>query len=240
MELQISTLLGGANVDLTHGMTASSDGSVYVTGETWSQGFPILSPFQYDQGGNDAFVSKLYLGGDSNCSSGIDSDQDGIDDLCDTCINVRPVVTISPADMAVRMKSAYYYYPNITDSDGGPFDVTYLEKPHWCTTRNDSVVGVAPDTAFVEPIEFELVDGCNIDTISFNVSVYLCGNANGDTLISITDPVFIINFIFAGGPAPQPQAQGDADCNGVIHIGDAVYLINYIFAGGPSPCAACP
>ncbi len=69
---------------------------------------------------------------------------------------------------------------------------------------------------------------------------YLCGDADGSTAVSIGDAVFIINYIFAGGPAPNPLASGDADCSGAVSISDAVYLINFIFAGGPAPCAACP
>ena len=70
--------------------------------------------------------------------------------------------------------------------------------------------------------------------------VFLCGDADGNGMISIGDAVYIINYIFAGGPAPVPLQAGDVDCNGSISIGDAVYLINYIFAGGPVPCASCP
>ncbi len=69
---------------------------------------------------------------------------------------------------------------------------------------------------------------------------YLCGDADGNGAISIADVVYLINYIFAGGPAPNPLAAGDADCSGAISIADAVYLINYIFAGGAAPCAACP
>ncbi len=69
---------------------------------------------------------------------------------------------------------------------------------------------------------------------------YVCGDADGSGAISISDAVYLINYIFAGGPAPNPLLAGDADCNGLVTISDAVYLINYIFAGGPAPCASCP
>ncbi|MCC6962919.1 MAG: VCBS repeat-containing protein [candidate division Zixibacteria bacterium] len=65
---------------------------------------------------------------------------------------------------------------------------------------------------------------------------YVCGDADGSGAISISDAVYLINYIFAGGPAPNPLLAGDADCNGLVTISDAVYLINYIFAGGPEPC----
>jgi hypothetical protein len=69
---------------------------------------------------------------------------------------------------------------------------------------------------------------------------YVCGDADGSGGVSIGDAVFLINYIFGGGPAPSPLAAGDADCSGSISIGDAVYIINYIFGGGPAPCANCP
>ena len=69
---------------------------------------------------------------------------------------------------------------------------------------------------------------------------FLCGDADNSEMLSISDAVYLINYIFAGGPAPNPQLSGDADCSGVVTISDVVYLINYIFAGGPAPCAACP
>lgn len=64
---------------------------------------------------------------------------------------------------------------------------------------------------------------------------YLPGDANSDSNLSIADAVFLINYIFGGGPAPQNLSAADADCSGSISIADAVYLINYIFGGGPQP-----
>lgn len=65
-----------------------------------------------------------------------------------------------------------------------------------------------------------------------------CGDADGNGLWTISDAVYLITYIFAGGPAPNPSCRGDADGNGLITISDAVYLISYIFGGGPAP--HCP
>jgi hypothetical protein len=67
---------------------------------------------------------------------------------------------------------------------------------------------------------------------------YLCGDANGDGKLHIGDAVFIIAYIFRGGPAPNPIEAGDVNCDGGANIGDAVYMVNYVFRGGPEPC--CP
>lgn len=65
-----------------------------------------------------------------------------------------------------------------------------------------------------------------------------CGDADGNTIWNISDAVFLIAYIFGGGPAPDPLCLGDADGNGIVNISDAVYLISYIFGGGPEP--HCP
>ncbi len=76
------------------------------------------------------------------------------------------------------------------------------------------------------------VAGWNTDPVG-------CGDANSDGGIDISDAVFLIAYIFSGGPAPNPLNYGDANCDAAIDISDAVYLISYIFAGGPAPCASC-
>ncbi len=66
------------------------------------------------------------------------------------------------------------------------------------------------------------------------------GDVNADNRITISDCVYLINWIFAGGPDPIPDPPvGDVDCTGFTNISDCVYLINYIFGGGPAPCDDC-
>ncbi len=71
------------------------------------------------------------------------------------------------------------------------------------------------------------------DACDSSSCVCIPGDADGNGMHTISDAVFLINYIFVGGPAP---CNGDADCNCAVSISDAVYLINYIFAGGPAPC----
>ncbi len=66
----------------------------------------------------------------------------------------------------------------------------------------------------------------------------LCGDANNTGTINISDAVYVINYIFGGGPSPNPICLGDANGTGSVNISDAVYIINFIFGGGPTP--RCP
>jgi len=69
-------------------------------------------------------------------------------------------------------------------------------------------------------------------------SQYICGDANGDGVVNVGDAVYVINYIFKSGNAPDPIGAGDANCDDVVNVGDAVHVINYIFKGGLAPC--CP
>jgi len=66
------------------------------------------------------------------------------------------------------------------------------------------------------------------------------GDANGAGGVDISDALFIITYIFQGGPAPNPLGRGDADCNGGTDIGDVTFIIAYIFQGGAAPCTCAP
>jgi hypothetical protein len=63
--------------------------------------------------------------------------------------------------------------------------------------------------------------------------VSLRGDVNRDCQVDVQDVFYLLNYLFAGGPAPM----GDPDVNGdeVLDIADVFYLINWIFAGGPAP-----
>ncbi|TFH59970.1 MAG: hypothetical protein E4G91_08630 [Candidatus Zixiibacteriota bacterium] len=66
-----------------------------------------------------------------------------------------------------------------------------------------------------------------------------CGDANSDGHYDISDPVFIIAYVFSAGWPPDDcnyiGGKGDANGDGTVDISDAVYLIAYIFQGGPTP-----
>jgi hypothetical protein len=89
----------------------------------------------------------------------------------------------------------------------------------------------------IDPERRVLIDGSNTFICGPPCQ---CGDANGDDEIDISDAVYLIGFIFSGGPAPgacggYSYGFGDANGDGEIDISDAVYLISFIFSGGPAP-----
>jgi hypothetical protein len=63
------------------------------------------------------------------------------------------------------------------------------------------------------------------------------GDANGDGVIDAGDAVYLINYLYRSGPAPDPLDAGDASCDMLVDVGDVVWLINYLYKDGePPPC----
>jgi len=71
--------------------------------------------------------------------------------------------------------------------------------------------------------------------VPFRVWVAQRGDANDDGTLSVADAVFLVEYVFKGGPSPVTMYQGDVDASGQINVADPVYMINYIFKGGPPP-----
>ncbi len=68
---------------------------------------------------------------------------------------------------------------------------------------------------------------------------YVCGDANSDEAVNVSDAVYIINYVFAGGEAPYPIQAADANGDRNCDVSDAVFIINYVFIAGPVP-DQCP
>jgi hypothetical protein len=79
--------------------------------------------------------------------------------------------------------------------------------------------------------------GVNAPPVGFMVywASYTPGDANHNGIADIADVVYIIRYIFASGPTPDPYANGEVNGDLIIDISDAVYLVEWIFGGGPAP-----
>lgn len=68
---------------------------------------------------------------------------------------------------------------------------------------------------------------------------YVPGDVDMTGEIDIADLVFLVIYMFCGGPKPWIMGTTDVDGNGVgPDIADLVYLVNYMFNGGPAPVGA--
>jgi hypothetical protein len=85
--------------------------------------------------------------------------------------------------------------------------------------------------------------GWNVDDLSLVAyycdEAYMCGDADKDQLVNVSDAVCILQYVFGLESAASPMPGGDCDCNGICNIVDAVYIIAHVFGGGAAPCAMC-
>lgn len=56
------------------------------------------------------------------------------------------------------------------------------------------------------------------------------GDTDGDGILSPTDIVYLINYIFGAGP--EPVGSGDVNGDGLTNVLDVFFLINYLFTSG--------
>ena len=155
-------------------------------------------------------------------------------------------------DIRQTGQSAYFWILQVDPHGNMPppssrcADLTWnpdsLTGPGFYLLRADSNADGIGESTVVEDMKTTSsyqVCGTGLKYFVITYRTFLCGDVDGEGTINIADAVYLINYIFGGGPAPSPYAAGDVDCSGDINIADAVYLVYYIFADGPVPCAAC-
>ena len=65
--------------------------------------------------------------------------------------------------------------------------------------------------------------------------LFIRGDANVDATVDISDPIRILNYMFAGrGDLPCERA-ADANLDWNIDISDSIYLLRFLFETGPPP-----
>ncbi|MCC6963520.1 MAG: SBBP repeat-containing protein [candidate division Zixibacteria bacterium] len=259
--LSYSTYIGGSRREWPYDIAVDGSGCAYLVGITRSLDFPLQSYCQSYNGSEDAFVTKLaasgsallystYLGGSANdLGYGIAVDGFGyafvtgatgsqdfpVIDAYDASCNGSDVFVAKLFPSGSSLVFGTFVGGNEIDEG---YDIAIDNSGMYVcglTESNDFPTRNAYDAIYTGGSIFGF-DGFVAKLAEFE---FLCGDADGSGAISISDAVYLINYIFAGGPAPNPVLSGDADCTGAVSISDAVYLINYIFAGGPAPCAAC-
>jgi hypothetical protein len=88
-------------------------------------------------------------------------------------------------------------------------------------SKSDFVVAWTADDGSHDGIYARRVSGC------------LAGDVNGDGNVDVADVFYLINALFAGGPAPV--CSGNVNGDMAVDVADVFYLINFLFAGGPAP-----
>ena len=200
-------------------------------------------------------------------TSSIDTDGDGVGDDCDNCINTQNpnqydenydgVGDACDGEFHAQCYEIpdgtvgqYYFYEFEAVGGVEPYfwDIVQGQYPYGLVF-SDGEVGTLEGTltwASDYTFKVEVVDSdspARTDTMTVTVIVsdppYICGDVNSDSVIDVSDAVYIINYAFSGGPEPEPIESGDVNCDDIVDVSDAVYVVNYAFSSGPAPCSEC-
>lgn len=71
--------------------------------------------------------------------------------------------------------------------------------------------------------------------ISILADPFIRGDANSDALINLSDAIYLLNYLFKNGSAPDPLDAADVNCDSMVNLSDVIYLLNYLFRGGLPP-----
>ena len=100
------------------------------------------------------------------------------------------------------------------------------------------MTGVTPPGARAQTVDVTATEGTYTSTLpdGFDYALnLLCGDANGNTIVTIADVIMLLNYLFRGGDAPYCEALANANNDTRVNLGDAIYVLQYLFSGGPAP-----
>jgi len=117
-----------------------------------------------------------------------------------------------------------------TDASFGSFD-SNTGLFEWTPTFNDS----GNYTVTFNVTDGEFWDEETITITVNDVILYTCGDFDDNQQVNILDIIFLIDYKFKSGPAPNPLELCDVDLNQQCNILDIIYLIDYKFKNGPAP-----
>jgi hypothetical protein len=256
---QFATFVGGGGHERGDGIDLSASGDIYVAGYTSSFNFPTMNAYDDSRGGwSDAFVIKLspdgqnllygtFIGGsDSEYGyGGVELDLQGDMHLCGSTYSIDFPLAF-PFDSTLD-GNADGWYAELSADGSQLLQSTYLGGSNFDLAGALAVDqdGAAYLTGETNSTDFPTVNafstsfgGPLYDAFAMKIEprFWICGDADANSVINVSDIVWMINFVFGSGQPPDPMQAGDVDCNGSVNVSDVVYLINFVFGTGNEPC----
>ena len=213
----------GNDEDYATAIAVDGSGNVYVTGASAGAGsFPRY--FDYAS-------IKYYSNGDTAWVRRYDGSGNDLDVAYAIAVDGSGNVYVTGTSYGTGTGQDYAtikYYPN--------GDTAWIRRYNGPRNSYDKPNAIALDDSnnvYVTGLSDGI--GTFYDYATIKYFQALRGDANGNGAIDIADVVYLMNYLFTDGPAPDPLEAGDANCDGIVDIADVVYLINYLFIGGPPP-----
>ncbi|MDH4033076.1 MAG: PKD domain-containing protein, partial [candidate division Zixibacteria bacterium] len=148
-------------------------------------------------------------------------------------------IDVNPATVMVNDSIAPTSWEIITDPDIFPGDIFKLTFPIapfilgygwvWDSTEQEYTVNWRVGG---KPVQ------CSA-TGTFVLWGHRSGDLNLDGSVDIADLLYMVDFMFRGGPAPEIVDAADVNGDCAIDIGDLTFFVEYFFGGGDKPAAPC-
>lgn len=255
--LVYSTYLGGSDDESPKNIAIDSAGNAYITGIVISTNYPTLGAIQSTHATGaflDAFVTKLnatgsglvystYLGGtgtDYGWGIAVDGSGNAVVGGSTTSTNFPVAGAIQQSNRGgndawvAKLNAAgsaflYSTYLGGTGADTGSDVGVDASGNAYMVGSTDS------STTFPTQSAFQSTNRGGLDAFIAKVVDFSStkGDANGDGNLTVADIFYLVNNLFASGPAPV--ASGDVNGDGQVTVSDVFYLVNHLFAGGPGP-----
>jgi hypothetical protein len=98
-------------------------------------------------------------------------------------------------------------------------------------------LGIRIDGGAMETLAkgYRFISPEEVDSFHYYAPWYKVGDVNSDWRINLGDIVYLINYLYKNGPAPDPIERSDVTCDSLVDLGDLMYIINYLYKAGPPP-----
>ena len=178
--------------------------------------------------------------------------------ICHTFVNAVPAKPAAPTGTTTGSLMTEYTYTGFT-TDGDDHQLYYMwdwgdgefsdwigpynsgdtcQAAHSWTVSNTYQIKIKAKDELDDESEWSAAKWSFFEGIP---CLGVCGDANLDTKVNVSDAVYLINYVFSGGSEPQPvKACGDTNSDAKVNVSDAVFLINYVFSGGNAPTTCSP
>jgi len=72
------------------------------------------------------------------------------------------------------------------------------------------------------------------------IGFYTAGDLNLDGQTNLSDLIWLVNYVFKGGPPPDPELWiGDVNADCKVNLADIIYYVNFVFKGGAQLKVGC-
>jgi hypothetical protein len=198
-------------------VAVDESGHVYVTGSSWiSQTDCDYLTIKYSPNGNMSWLRR-YDGPASGRDHAADLALDNIGNIYVTGVSSRDYATVKYDSSGNEVWVRRYNGP-----DDGPDVASAIAVDDY---GNVYVTGTSRNSGSRE----------DFVTVKYVQTGLWRGDANTDGIIDLGDVVYLVNYLYKGGSAPDPLTVGDCNCDQTIELGDLVFLINHLFRDGPPP-----